>query len=216
MSLKRYRLLLANAVLALALFGSYWGRRVEGATVSRADLLSRLSLPFRGWKTSDIGLSSAEMQMLQPDAVLVRRYHAPDGRWAELAVIAGHRKSTVHTPGFCMVGGGWEVLSKRAVTLALPGGSVEATQTVMGRQRQALVATYFFTDGSYTTRDLVRFDAEQLLKRFGRSVPLGALVRIIVPVSKSPAESVKLSDDFARRTVPPVLGALRQARLVMR
>jgi EpsI family protein len=211
--LLRYRLLIVNLVLSFTLAGSYWGRRVENAQVSQADFLKPLNMPFKAWKTSDASLTASELDLLKPDATLVRRYTGPNKEMVEIAVIAGHRKQSVHTPGFCMVGGGWEITSQEAHTLALPGRKVEATRSVMTNKGQQLVATYFFTDGEFSTRNILEFQGSQLLKRFQREVPIGALVRVIVPVQRTQADAEKLSDEFAQATVPSVLAALHSVHL---
>src|SRR5579871_5179453 len=116
--LLRHRLLILNGVLLLALLGNHWGRQLESASVACPTFLQQLPLPFRNWSATDIALTRSEIEMLEPDAVLMRRYQSPDGRQvAELAVIAGHRKRSVHTPYVCMRGGGWEILSQHRVDL---------------------------------------------------------------------------------------------------
>jgi EpsI family protein len=209
--LKPYRLLAANLVLALALVGSVWGRRAESASAPAADTLQRLALPFRNWKTVDTPLSPDEDRILQPDAVLARRYVSPEGESAELVVIAGHRKRTVHTPGYCMVGGGWEVISQHGTALPLPEGAAPATQSVMSNEGREMIATYLFTDGVYATPNVVQLQWRSLLKRMRGQLPLAALVRIIVPVTRNREAAVRLTDDFARATLPGVFEALRRA-----
>ena len=209
----RYRLLIINSILLLALLGAYWGRRVEDAVPSRTDFLRPLDLPFRGWKTTDAVLTPSDLNLLKPDAVLVRRYQGPDGQSAELAVIAGHRKQSVHTPGFCMVGGGWEALVQGECDLVLGDRRIPAVRSVMAVGARQVVATYFFTDGDYCTRSLVQFQGVQLLKRFRQEIPVGALVRILVPIRTDRAEAERLADDFARATVPKVLASLRLTHL---
>jgi EpsI family protein len=115
-----------------------------------------------------------------------------------------------------MVGGGWEITSQEAHTLSLPHRKVEATRSVMTNKGQQLVATYFFTDGEFATRNILEFQGSQLLKRFQREVPIGALVRVIVPVQRTQADAEKLSDEFAQATVPSVLAALRSVHLEAR
>ena len=209
----RCRLWILNSVLLLTLLGSLWGRRIESATLPRADFLRQLNLSFRDWTPTDAALTAGEQQLLEPDAVLVRRYQSRTGDSAELAVIAGHRKKSVHTPGFCMAGGGWETLWQQETLVALPDRNVVATQALMSRERQQILVTYFFTDGEYCTRNLVQFQGVQMLKRFHAQVPLGALVRLIVPVRTDEDAARTLQAEFARTLLPPVLQSLRQARL---
>src|SRR5688572_20637030 len=105
MRMYKLRFLLINSLLIFAVLVSYGGRSIEDAHVQEAGFLSKLDLKFRGWSIKDLALDKSEMELLEPDAVLVRRFTAPDDGFAELAVVAGHRKKTVHTPGFCMAGG---------------------------------------------------------------------------------------------------------------
>jgi EpsI family protein len=211
MLLRKHRMLALNALLILTLAGSYWGRRIESATLPGGNFLKELNVPFRGWATQEYPLSPVALEGLEPDAELVRRYTSPDGQMAELAVLAGHRKKTVHTPAFCMLGDGWQVLSQAGTTLTLPNGKVSAARSVMTMDGRELAVTYFFTDGDYSTASLAQFQAVQLLKRFRSQVPLGALVRIIVPVKHG--EPDNLTGPFAAETLPPVLAALKRERL---
>ncbi len=212
----RHRLLIVNAILMLTLLGSLWGRHIEGATLAQPLFLQHLDLPFRNWTSQDAGLSHVELSLLQPDAFLVRRYRDRSNGRAELAVIAGHRKRSIHTPGFCMEGKGLETLWTRACHLRLPEREIEATRSLMTQDNHQLLVTYFFTDGVYTTRDLLQFQCVQMLKRFRSQIPLGALVRILVPVERDQAAAEKLCDEFALATVPGVMRSLRQACLQVR
>lgn len=214
----KYRLLILNAVLLTAFLGSFLGRSIESGQVIKSDFLPSLRLPFHDWKTRDVLLTQVEQTVLDPDSVLVRDYTSPEGEVAELAVIAGHRKRSIHTPDFCMTGSGYEKLWEHAYTLKLPDGKeILATRSLMQWKDRHLVTTYFFTDGDYCTPSLVRFQGTQLLKRFQAQVPLGALVRVIVWAgsSEQTADQVaeRRSDEFAAAMVPAVLAALRQARV---
>jgi EpsI family protein len=202
----------------LTLLGARWGASLEGAALEKTgripkDFLRPLALPYQGWKVTEDKLTTSELDMLQPDATLLRSYRSPQGDMAQIAVIAGHQKRSVHTPAYCMPGGGWEVLSQEPYELSLPGRKVPAVRALMRSDDGAgLVVTYFFTDGQYATRNLVRFQGEQLLKRLRNQVPLGALVRILVPIRKDSITAAALSDRFAKATVPTVMAQIRQAR----
>jgi EpsI family protein len=211
--LYRYRFLILNSILLLTLLGSQWGRHVEAAGVTHTDSLQRLTLSFRDWTPSEMALTPAEVSMLEPDAVLLKLFSARSGEQAQLAVIAGHRKKSVHTPGFCMAGGGWETLWQKDTSIAIRGKAIPATQALMEKDGQHLLATYFFTNGEYCTRNLLQFQSVQFFKRFGSEIPVGALVRIIVPVRADEASAVRLSDEFAAAVLPPTLNGLHQMHL---
>jgi EpsI family protein len=208
----RHRLLVVNSILLLALLGSHWACRIQETPVGHRDFLSPLCLPFRDWAASDHKLLESERELLQPDAALIRRYQSRDGESVELAVIAGRRKQTVHNPGFCMAGGGWETVSQERIDISLPDRKLPATRSVMIAGNRQLLATYFFTDGEYSSHDLIQFQAVQLLKRVRGESALGALVRILVPLHGDRASAARLSDDFARVTLPDVMRQLSRSR----
>lgn len=211
----RYRFLLANAFLLLALLGGYWGRRIEGATLKRGDLLSRLKLPYQNWKATDFAIPTDELRLLEPDATLARRYESPTGQTIELMVIAGHRKRSIHLPSYCMAGGGWDTLSQRDVFLPQANGAIPAAQARMTREGVTMLATYFFTDGAHSTRSLTQFQAQQIAERFHARLAPGALVRLLVPIRATPdaqASAEQLTADFAASVLPPILNSLRDAR----
>src|SRR5690242_9702929 len=98
--LKRYRLVIVNLILLMALGGSLYGKRIEMADVKRTNFLSSLQPKFRDWTYKETPLTSNELRLLDPDDSIARFYHPPKGitgndDWAEaiqLVVIAGHRK----------------------------------------------------------------------------------------------------------------------------
>ena len=216
----RYRLLLANAFLLLALFGGYWGRRIESASLTSGDLLSRLNLPYKNWKSADFAIPANELRLLEPDATLARRYQSPTGETVELMVIVGHRKRSIHLPSYCMAGGGWDTLSQRDVSLPQPGGlAIPAAQARMTRDGSTTLATYFFTDGVHNTRSLTQFQAQQIADRFHAHLAPGALVRILIPTGNgpdAPQKAAALTENFAASVLPSVLDSLRNARLEVR
>lgn len=212
----KWRFVIVNALLLIAFAGSYWGRHIDDAVVRQGNFLQALTIPFNGWRTTDTPLSASDMQTLEPDSVLVRNYLGPRGEGVQLAVIAGHRKRSIHTPAFCMAGGGWETLSQQNTTLQIAGRTIPATRELMTNNGTDIVVTYFFTDGDYCSPSLTDFQAVQLLKRFRRHVPMGALVRVIVPVTTNERQADALSDQFATVAVPPVMSSLRNAQLEIR
>ena len=209
----RYRLLILNAILLLALLTSYWGRRLENIPISPTDFMQGLNVPFRDWKTSDAQISDNERQLLHPDSVLIRRYSSERGVEAELAVIAGHHKQSVHTPAFCMTGGGWDTISQQQSEIVLADRTIPAMQMRMSQEGHQILVTYFFTNGDFSTRNLIQFQGAQFLRRFRSEIPEGALVRIIVPVRQTDQEAQQLTNDFARTLLPATLTRLSQVRL---
>jgi EpsI family protein len=215
--LSKHRLLLVNGVLILTLLGGWMGRKLEAATVADPKFLERLDLPFRGWDTKAQALTPTELDLLEPDAVLARQYSSrTSNQVAQLVIIAGHRKKSIHTPAYCMAGAGWETASRDTAAIRLADTTIHASRMLMmnSETKQRMLVTFFFTDGDFSTDSLPRFQAVELFKRFRSSVPVGALVRIEVPVTGSQEAAEKLSDEFAADVVPPVISELAKARLV--
>src|SRR5437773_9559515 len=122
--MSRYRLLVVNVVLLAALLAGRSGRAIEDADVAKTDFLQRIDLGFRGWKTEDQPLDAADRELLDPDAALIRRFQSSPTDYVELAIIAGHRKKTIHTPGFCLAGDGWQMLSEKECELNVGGRKI--------------------------------------------------------------------------------------------
>ena len=211
--LLRYRLTILNSLLAVVCVGGSWAGRIESALPRQDDNLRQLHLPFRSWAVTDVELTPRERQILEPDEVLIRDYRSVGGQQAELAIIGGHRKKTIHNPAFCMAGGGWDTLWLRGTTLHFPGRNVPSTVALMSREGKQILVTYFFTDGDFSTGSLLKFQGVQALKRLRGSSSPGALIRIVVPVRQDEMPARLLTADFAGATVPPVLASLRRARL---
>jgi EpsI family protein len=221
--LKRYRFVIVNILLLMGLAGSMYGRQIESAKVKETHFLSGLDLPFRDWKVGPDGMKANELPLLVPDDYYIHDYASPNGPqygWIQFAVIAGHRKKTVHTPGACMVGGGWDVITAQDSVLEVDGQSIPISRSVMSNEKDggSIVVSFFFTDGSYHTPSIVKYQLQQLKKRFmSRDIPLGALVRIITPAGQGSPAQIKAADaltaEFANATLPKVLRSMRETKL---
>ena len=207
------RFWILSAILAATLLGLYGARRTAPTDGGDGDCLRGLSLPFKDWTSREQTLTAHERDLLQPDTVLLRQYRSRSGsEEIGIAVIAGHRKQTVHTPAFCMAGGGWNTLLENDVTILPGSGRIEAVRAVMESEGHRILVTYFFTDGARSRRSLTTFQAEQLWERLRGTAPSGALVRLITPIGADRSRAERLSDAFAAAVLPAVLKRMREAR----
>jgi EpsI family protein len=198
-------------LFVVILIGRGAGASESANPLARRDFLRDLRLTYRDWRVTARELGPTERAELNPDAVLVRQFEATDGAQAELSVIAGRHRRTLHSPGSCLVGCGWERLTEMSHVLSLPSGSITATRALMGLGSQRLLVTYFFTDGSYATPTLLGFQTSGLLRQLRDGPRMQAVIRLIVPIRSSLPEAQALSDDLIFRTVPPVLESIRRA-----
>lgn len=201
------RSVLVNTFLIFTIFSVFIATRGEEFK-GRRDFLQSSVQSFYSWKEVDHGLSKDEETLLKPDAVLIRSYEN-DGQFLELAVIAGHKKQTIHTPSYCMVGGGWEKVSVNDADLQVGNLKIPIVNTIMIKGNQELMVAYFFTDGDVFTRDLVRFQGIQMLHRLQGKSSLGALVRIAVPVTKGRDAARSLISEFANVNFLRLIDAIR-------
>lgn len=210
--MKTRRFAIVNAILATTLLGLFWASRTTPAEGASGDYLKGLSLSFNNWTSREQQLTSQERKLLLPDTVFLRQFRSKDGAdEVGIAVIAGHRKQTVHTPAFCMAGGGWNTISESDLEIPLGSERVEATRALMESEGHRILVTYFFTDGTLSLRSLPAFQFQQFLQRLRGHPTTGALVRILVPITSDRARAERLSDEFAVASVPSVLLKMRHA-----
>jgi EpsI family protein len=210
--LKTRRFAIVNAILAATLLGLFWASRTAPAEGASGDYLKGLNLSFKDWTSREQQLTSQERKLLLPDTVLLQQFRSQDGaEEVGIAVIAGHRKQTVHTPAFCMAGGGWNTISEKDLQIPIGSEGVEATRAVMESEGHRILVTYFFTDGALSLRSLPAFQFQQFLQRLRGRPTSGALVRVLVPIASDRARAERLSDEFASAALPSVLQKMRKA-----
>ena len=155
-------------------------------------------------------LSADERAMLEPDAELLRRYRSAGGASVEIAVIAGRRKKTVHTPEYCLLGGGWDIVAARRIhECSRPPGAGDPVAA--GSRRRTHGSDLFLHRRriEYAQSAAVSGGADRQTARGGHA-PLGAMVRNRSS-GDNPEDAQRLSDDFARATLPAVFAALVHA-----
>lgn len=205
----KFRFVIVICVLSLTLLGNFWGKHTAAPTAPKADYLQNLPLPYRGWQVSEQHLTEHEKELLIPDAVILREYRSPEGEVAQLAVLAGHRKQTVHTPAFCMAGGGWNTLFESNLDIRLGEDVIPATKAIMENSSNRLMMIYFFTNGDKSLRSLSKFQFEQFKNRLYGKIQQGALIRVIVPILKDQKASEILSEDFFKSVIPDILKQIK-------
>lgn len=175
---------LAMLALLLAAQAGVWATRpIAGPTYALR--VETIPLRVADWRGRDLGrFDEATLEMLKPDASVNREYFAADDFPAHLAVIYGHRKNSFHSPGFCLLGGGWNITGKSHVTFRPrgDGGPVSANRFLLARQKQeAVVIYYYITANHRATPSWVLHQAYLAADRVAGRPAVGALVRLTVP-----------------------------------
>jgi EpsI family protein len=128
------------AIIVVGLAGGY-ARELSGSRVFSETVPDFTGLPAAvdGWQSEDYPITESISEVLDADAVLQRRYFAPDGSevWLFLAYFAAQGvNSQIHSPRHCVPGSGWRIASVERCTLDLPRGSHPATRLIIQRQGQ--------------------------------------------------------------------------------
>ncbi len=198
------------ALLALGLTGL--SARLLTPPAAHIAPLSGLPTSFPGWQSRDLGpLDRTSAEMLQPDAFASRLYRRQDGYPVEVSVVLGHRKQTFHSPGFCLLGGGWNITRKSR--LRLPAGEsrvIEANQFWLQRQDRKQVVVYWYMSHRETTPNWVRFQYRLLRNRLLGRPESGALVRLTAPVGDSPRAAEQVQAELVARLGAGLEGLLEE------
>lgn len=186
-------------------------RTLEASPASTPDL-SRLPLVLRGWQGIERGaLDDASLEMLDPDAYLLREYARSDGYPVDLSILFGHKKNTFHSPGFCLLGGGWNILrkSRRSLDLGDNGGDVLVNEFLLQRGGEQRMVLYWYVCHGATTPSFVQFRSHLLRNRVLRRPTWGALIRVSAPVAESQEEAAQASEDLLREIHPDLQEELK-------
>jgi EpsI family protein len=168
--------------------------------------VGRVPLADSGWQGKDLPrLDTVALRYLQPDSYIWREYRRAD-QAVNLTILYGRRKSTFHSPGFCLLSGGWNIVKKGRVSIASGEQSVAFNKLVLQRRGQKIVAVYAFLHGSRHTPSWLVHQGRLVMARISRRHEAGALVRVIVPVTASESRAARTAQEFLSVFYPHVAG----------
>jgi EpsI family protein len=170
--------------------------------------VGKVPLRAAGWRGQDLGpYDEVTMKMLAPDAYLNREYVSDDGLRVHLAAIYGHRKTTFHSPGFCLLGGGWNITSKSRLEFRPTGGRpVPLNRFVLNREGREAVVLYYYVEDHRATTSWVTHQAYLAWDRLRRGRPVGALVRLTVPVISTAEDATQRGIGLLKALHPSLVG----------
>jgi EpsI family protein len=200
-SAAQWRVLAAPLVM-MALTGALaWGlqRSASAAPSIRPDF-SRVPMRVAAWQGRDMGpLDRTSQEMLHPDAYMGRVYVREDGYPVDLAVVFGHEKETFHSPGFCLLGGGWNIIQKsRRSVNAGTRGRLLANEFRLQRRDERRVVLYWYASYRETTPSWVALQYRLLRNRVLGRPTGGALIRVTAPVGESEEAASRVAEELIR------------------
>ncbi|MDH4209535.1 MAG: EpsI family protein, partial [Anaerolineae bacterium] len=209
----RWRLYAAPLVLLLVTGGLVAVCRVgEGAGIVRQVDFSQVPTQAAGWEGRDLGpLDEVSQDMLRPEAYMGRLYVRGDGYPVDVTVVCGHAKETFHSPGFCLLGGGWNITRKARRTIDFGGAEdpVQANEFHLQRQEERRVVLYWYASRGETTPSWVAFQYRLLRNRLLRRPTRGALVRVTAPMGGSDEAASQAAAELIRELYPSLREAVR-------
>ena len=197
-------------VLALFLLTAPLVRMADSMKVpdeySRNVGLRELPLVVGEWTGKDQDLDKLSLDLLKPDDYVLRTYRDPVGWPLDFLVVYGHLKQSFHSPGFCLPGGGWQIMQKSEEPVTTGGLPIEMNrfliQRVIDGQGIKQVVLYCFVQGDNATPSLMKHNLNLLMAHFQQKRRTGALVRVIIPVVSTEDVAVARAKDFITRIYP--------------
>lgn len=174
----------------------------ETEQMGPAPALGWVPLARAGWQGRDLPrLDPVALQSLRPDSYVWREYHKGNEA-VQLAILYGQRKSTFHSPGFCLLSEGWNVAEKSVLPVTVGSRKVLFNKLVLQRGGQQVIALYTFLHGNRNTPSWLVHQARLVMARIERRNEEGALVRLIVPVTGSEAGATAVGEEFLSAFFP--------------
>jgi EpsI family protein len=173
--------------------------RVRGGGTTPRFETARVPLAVGDWRGRQADpFDQTTLDLLQPDAYLNRVYERFDGASLMLTVVYGHHKSTFHSPGFCLLGGGWSIIAKSVVAApASPGGrSLQVNRFLLQRRDERTVVLYCYLYRGGAATSWARFQGRLLADRLRGGPGAGALVRLVIPAEGEGAAATALGLGF--------------------
>lgn len=171
--------------------------------------LAEFPLSIGAWEGLPLTMSRKEAGILNADGVALVAYSRSGGRKPILFYAAYYAEQTaeknIHSPKNCLPGSGWEILRSSVIRVRMGGPSspparVNLAVIQKGLRKQAVLYWYQERgrtfDSEYWGRFYLVKDA-LLLHRTD-----GALVRVSMPFSGSPARAVEAEVRFISRLTP--------------
>jgi EpsI family protein len=138
-------LLIVLLLLSATLAASVWADRREPSSL--ASPLDSIAVQLAGWTAAgDATLKDTIAASLAATSYLSRTYRKGHTQLDMFAAFYAQQRAgdTMHSPKYCLPGGGWEFVDIRAITLDQPGPKITINRAVIqrGGERQFMLYWY--------------------------------------------------------------------------
>jgi EpsI family protein len=169
------------------------------------ELLSTTPISVERWRGIDTSLDDDVLAQLGVDDYINRRYIAADAPPVALYVgyYASQRQGdTIHSPQNCLPGAGWRPVMAERSTIDVDGRTIPVNRFIIqkGMDRQAVL--YWYQGRSRVVASELANKAWLMLDAARLKRTDGGLVRLITPVSSSPADAFAALTTFSSALFP--------------
>jgi EpsI family protein len=197
------RALIAAAMIVAA--GVYANGASSPERAPSRDTLSTTPIAVERWRGIDTTLDDDVLAQLGVDDYINRRYVAADAPPVALYVgyYASQRQGdTIHSPQNCLPGAGWQPVTAGRSTIDLGGRTIPVNRFIIqkGMDRQAVL--YWYQGRSRVVASELANKAWLMLDAARLRRTDGGLVRLITPVSSSPADAFAALTTFSSALFP--------------
>ena len=203
-----------SVVLALgALF--VVGIDTQQSVALRLPLEGAIPAEHEGHVGRDVTISEAELRVAGVTNYLMRSYESTDevGQAELFSLYVGYydgqrRGKTIHSPKNCLPGAGWAALGSSEVMIPTDHGQIPVNRYLLQKDDKQVLVLYW-----YQGRGRVRANEYHVKWDLLRDAALHrrteeALVRIVVPITGTEAESFALAAGVAASIAPALDAAL--------
>jgi EpsI family protein len=191
------------------------GAGVQRSIPLRSPLPAVVPVEFMQMRGTDQTVSEQEQRVAGMDSYLLRNYAPAATAAMAFSIYVGYyqkqsRGHTIHSPKNCLPGAGWEALTSTTATVATAQGAVPVTKYLLKRDDDRAVVLYWYQGRGRVEANEYKVKWNLLRDAALRRRSDEALVRVVVPVTGTEEEAVKVATTVAANLIPSVSKALPQ------
>ena len=201
-------LLLTLAILSGALAAEVWSDHRNPEILAKP--LDSISRQIDGWtSTGNQKLGDTIVATLDATSYLSRTYRKGSNELDVFMAFYARQKAgeSMHSPKYCLPGGGWEFVDFRTVTLTTPDGPAQINRSVIQKPGSRALLFYWYQSRSRVVASEYQSKGFLVWDGLIHANPGGSIVRVILP-DRPKAEEDGVS--FASQLLLQVQGCLRR------
>ncbi len=197
----RYTILIS--ILAVFAGITFWIQYMQPVEKTSIDI-SKIPLYVGEWQGEEIAVDEKTKDILETDAVLMRKYSNPKGEEVILAIVYyKDSRVTLHLPESCYTGQGSHIVKRDIEEINIPKlKNFFANELVLKGDKGNQVILYYFETGSLRTNSYMAFRWQMMKNKIMARNNSGALVRFSTPIQQNLDKAIEILKQFIKEIVP--------------